>query len=397
MTVSQAAPKLRICIATGRYYRNGETFVNRHVTHLFGGNSVVLCGRRTAQDPLGRPVFSRARAHLNPVDLLTAPWQLWNNHSRYRAPFVPYGRARARLERFLRDHVVDVVLAEFGSQAVSVWPLARDMGLPVFAYFRGRDASRYLRVPSRVEGYRRMMPELAGVFSESRFLLDNLAKVGLQHLNSHVVHSGTDIDAFGPKNKTIGKILFVGRFVEKKAPLLTLKSFLAIAEKHPHATVHFIGNGPLLSACCDHARRSRFRDRVMFHGHLAADKVVNHLADADILALHSVTGRDGETEGLPVAIQEAMASGVAVLSTEHAGIPEIIKHNETGVLVKERDAAAMAAALDRMLSNPEWTRALGTAAREFACSQLDYRQLYARVEAVIRAGAASQSRSTGAV
>ncbi|MCC5974845.1 MAG: glycosyltransferase, partial [Rubellimicrobium sp.] len=194
----------RICIATGRYPRSGETFVNRHIAALSGGNTVVLCGRQTAPDPQGKPVFSRLRATLNPVDLALLPWQLWTNHRRYSAPFVPFGRNRAALERFLTDQRVDAVLAEFGSQAVSLWPVTQALGLPLFAYFRGRDASKYLRHPARVEGYRRMMPHLAGVFAVSRFLLDNLAQHGIVHPDAHVVPSGTDLEAFRPGDKQAG-------------------------------------------------------------------------------------------------------------------------------------------------------------------------------------------------
>ncbi len=380
---TEVTGSVKLCISTGRYFRGGETFVNRHIEHLFGGNTVVVCGRQTGQNTLNKPVFSRAQAHLNPLDLVTAPLQLLQNHHRYSAPFVPFKGATARLERFLRDHEVDAILAEFGSQAVSIWPVARAMGLPVFSYFRGRDASLYLQNAYRVEGYRRMMPELAGIFAVSDFLLRNLAEHGLRHANSHVVPSGTDTQAFKPGVKRAGQMLYVGRFVEKKAPRLTLESFLSVAAKHPHARLDFVGDGPLLATCRALAETSPFGDRVTFHGRQSPHQVQQHLAQTDIFVLHSVTGKDGETEGLPSAIQEAMAAGAAILSTRHAGIPELVEQDVTGALVDELDGSALVAAMDRMLGTPEATRQMGQTARTTAEERIDFRGLYRHVEAVI--------------
>ncbi len=374
----------RLCIATGRYVRSGETFVNRHIERLFGGNTVVVCGRRTGQDTLGKPVFSRLQGVLNPGDIVLAPWHLFQNHRKYRAPFVPFGTSRHRLVAFLERERVDAVLAEFGSQAVSIWPVCKAMGIPVFTYFRGRDASRYLQTASRVEGYRRMMPNLAGVFAVSQFLLDNLAAHGLVHPNAHVVPSGTDVEAFTPGEKTPGQMLFVGRFVEKKAPRLTLESFLSVAQRHPNARLDMVGDGPLLNACKALAASSGHGGSVVFHGRQSSLQVRAHLARADIFVLHSVTGQDGETEGLPSAIQEAMAAGAAILSTRHAGIPELVEEGVSGVLVDEMDATGMSEAMNAMLADPVTTRQMGARARDTALERVDYRRLYQKVETVIR-------------
>ena len=383
----------RLCIATSRYPRAGETFVMRHVDELAGGNTVVVCGRRTGKAEQDKAVFSRVEAFLNPADMVTAPWHLWRNHRFYSAPFVPFGSGRRQLAAFLGREGVDAILAEFGSQAVLHWPLARELGIPIFSYFRGRDATKYLRSAQRLEGYRRMMPNLAGVFAVSRFLLDNLAANGLAHPNSHVVPSGVDTRLFRPGEKRRGQMLFVGRFVEKKAPLLTLDCFLEVADRHPQARLDFIGHGPQLAACKARATRSRHRERVVFHGWQSHAQVREHLARADLFVLHALTAKDGETEGLPSAIQEAMACGAAILSTRHAGIPELVQDRVTGRLVDEGNAAGFAAAMESMLSDPDATRRMGAQARATAEERVDYRALYRQVEAVI--GAALEPEPEG--
>ncbi len=373
----------RLCVATGRYMRGGETFVNRHIEHLFGGNSVVLCGRETGENRLRKPVFSRLQAAMNPHDLATAPFHLWRNHQRYSAPFVPYGKGRAALLRFLADEGVEAILAEFGSQAVSLWPVAQAAGLPLFSYFRGRDASKYLRHPVRVEGYRRMMPELSGIFAVSQFLLDNLAAHGLAHPNAHIVPSGTDVQFFQPGTKQAGRMVFVGRFVEKKAPRMALDSFLHLAERYPQARLDMVGQGPELAACKAAAATSPHAGRITFHGQRSAQDIRALLAEGDIFVLHALTGRDGETEGMPSAIQEAMAAGMAILSTRHAGIPLVVRDGEHGVLCDEGDSTGFTTAMETLLADPNRTRAMGVASRQGAEDLFDYRKLYAHVERVI--------------
>ena len=383
--MAPSRPPLRIAIATSRFPRKSETFVLRHVRLLGGGHTVVVCWRRS--DPAEgeeRPLFSRWQALCaSPIDLLLTPFHLWRNWRRYRSPLVPFGQPRQRLLAFLRDQSVDVILAEFGSQAVLMWPLARQLGVPLFSYFRGRDASKYLRSRWRLSGYRRMMPQLAGVFCVSSFLARNLAAAGLAHPNLHVIPSGVDTEQFRPGAKTAGMIVFAGRFVEKKSPLLVIESFLRLSAKYPHASLHLVGQGPLHRACRRRAARSSAGSRIVFHGWQSHAQLRHLLAAAEIFALHAVTGHDGETEGMPSVIQEAMACGAAILSSRHAGIPDVVEHGRSGYLVAERDLAGTVEALDVLLSDPAHTRCLGDHARRVAEAELDFRHLYQRVEDVM--------------
>jgi glycosyltransferase involved in cell wall biosynthesis len=98
-----------------------------------------------------------------------------------------------------------------------------------------------------------------------------------------------------------------------------------------------------------------------------------------------VTAEDGNTEGLPTSIQEAMACGAAVVSTRHAGIPEAIEEGETGLMVDEHDLAGFTAALRTLLADPALTARLGAAARAIALQRFDIDKLHARLEAMILA------------
>lgn len=373
---------MKIAIATSDYFVPGETFINRHIAEMFGGNTCVICGRHNGQDPLGKPLFVR-RAPLSLPDRLTMPFAALRGAALHGTSRLPFGAGRKALARFLRDQKADAILAEFGTQALVVAELGNEMGLPVLTYWRGTDASAALRSRQRVRSYRLMMPRLAGMVSVSRFLLDNLAAHGVTHPNAHVVPSGVDITRFTPGRKRPGSFLAVGRMVEKKAPQVTLRAF-ARAAKGRDAHLTFIGDGPLLEPNKALAKELGIAGQVTFTGALPHDRVREHLETTEIFLQHSVTAKNGNTEGLPTAIQEALACGCITLSTRHAGIPEAVEHGVNGLLTEEWDETGFAAAITRILDDPD-RDAMARAARATAEAKFDNAKGLAKVEDIIRA------------
>ncbi|MHA7875530.1 glycosyltransferase [Roseivivax sp.] len=373
---------MRAAIGTSDYHVPGETFINRHIAHLFGGDTCVIAGRWDGANPYDKPVFER-RARMAAGDLAQMPfWTGWNR-LRHKTTRLPFGAQKRALAQFLRDQKVEVILAEFGTQALALAPLANEMGLPIFSYFRGTDASKALR-PARMQAaYRLMMPRLAGVISVSQFLLDNLAAHGVRHPNAHVIPSGVDVRRFTPGTTRPLSCLAVGRFVEKKAPLTTLQSFAEATRDLPEARLDFVGDGPLYQAARDEAARLGVGDKVTFHGAQPHDFVRQKLSETEFFLQHSVTAADGNTEGLPTAIQEAMAAGCITVSTRHAGIPEAIDEGETGFLVEEHDAGGFTRAMARAFTAPDRAE-MAARARAVAEARFDNDRLLAKLETTIR-------------
>ena len=102
--------------------------------------------------------------------------------------------------------------------------------------------------------------------------------------------------------------------------------------------------------------------RILFHGVQPHDTVRRMMSEASIFLQHSVTTPDGNTEGLPVSVLEAMSAGLCVVSTRHSGIPEAVIDSESGLLVDEHDTEAMAQVLDHALADPAMCAGLGDAA-----------------------------------
>ena len=370
-----------LAIATGILGKATETGVRRHVALLFGGNTVVLCERREPGHADTRPTFVQ-----HPEGVLEqVEFQLGKpvNSLRYRSSGVPFGRKRRDLEAFLRAHRVAAILAEFGHIGCNLAPIGQALGIPVLVYFRGFDASKRLREPRIVARYRAAMPRLAGVVAVSQFLLDNLAAHGINHPNTAVIPTGVDVSLFAPAEKDPHLVLAVGRIVAKKAPLITLNAFAEAARDNPSHRLEIIGDGEMRPAAEAHAAALGLGDRVIFHGLKDHAFVRDRLARAAIFLQHSVTAEDGNTEGLPTSIQEAMACGCAVVSTRHAGIPEAIDEGATGLLVDEHDAAGFATALRALLADPALTARLGAAAHATALERFDIDKLHARLEAMI--------------
>ena len=292
---------------------------------------------------------------------------------------------RRRIETFLREQKVFAILAEFGHLGSSFAPIGARLGIPVFVYFRGFDASKRLSSPLRVLSYKAAIPKLAGYFSVSQSLLDNLAAKGIRHPNSHVIPSGVDTRLFAPGDKDPDLLLAVGRMIPKKAPLTTIEAFARVAADAPTRRLEMIGDGPLLQDARRFAAERGVGDRIAFLGTQPHAVVREKMASAAIFLQHSVTDAEGNEEGLPIAIQEAMASGAVVISTRHAGIPDAVVEGETGFLVDEGDLDGYAAALRVVLADDALRARLAAAARLRAETVFDTRVLQGRLETIIAA------------
>lgn len=376
-------PQGRLAIVTSVVGKSTEISQRRHINQLFGGETAIVCysvqpGFETDKPMLHvtrRPPGIGPRAELE----LGKAW----NTLRWRASGVPFGQVRQRVEDFLRANRCFAILAEFGHLGSSFAPIGAALGIPVFVYFRGFDASKRLSSPLRVLSYKAALPRLAGYFAVSQSLLDNLAAKGIRHPNSHVIPSGVDTGLFAPAEKDPGLLLAVGRMIPKKSPLTTIAAFASAAG--PGHRLEMIGDGPLLEPARTEAARLGVADRVHFLGLQPHGVVREKMARAAVFLQHSVTDAEGNEEGLPIAIQEAMASGAVVISTRHAGIPDAVESGADGLLVAEGDLAGYKAALAAVLGDDALRLRLAEAARRRAVEKFDTRVLHRKVEEVILA------------
>lgn len=318
-----------------------ETFIRRHMEQLLPDGTVVITD--TAGGPYG--------GHWNvncPVLVLEG-----------RQP----GERAGQAELFLRRHKVQVLLGEYLNESLSWLPVARQATVRFFAHAHGYDVSQMLRDPKWRAEYQKY-DEADGIITMSQVSRSRLVELGLNGTKIHVIPYGVDVPDEPVKRpgRDVVRCVAVGRMVAKKAPILTLAAFWRAAQIRPDLRLDYVGGGELLPAARQFIRAFDLEKQVTLHGPQPKDVVDRVLDQGDIFLQHSITDPEtGDEEGLPVAVLEAMAHGLPVLSTRHAGIPEAVLDGDTGYLVEEGDDVGMAEQLLSLTRDSELRHRLGQA------------------------------------
>jgi glycosyltransferase involved in cell wall biosynthesis len=195
-------------------------------------------------------------------------------------------------------------------------------------------------------------------------------------------YNGVDLERFRPADGDDGvTILHVGRLVEKKGTAVLLRAFAQLKAAHPEARLRIVGDGPLLTRLKRMAGELGLRDSVVFAGTLNPDQIAAEMRKTAMLAAPSLTARDGDSEGLPNVVVEAMASGLPLVATDHGGISEAVADGESGFLVDEGEHEPLARRLAELLSDAAPRGRMGAAGRRIAEERFDAARQMALLEA----------------
>lgn len=191
-------------------------------------------------------------------------------------------------------------------------------------------------------------------------------------------------------------VLSVGRFVEKKGFDDGLRAVAALRDQGVAVRYTLVGEGPLRSALQREASRLGLGESVAFVGALARDRLRQHLGQADVLLAPSRTASNGDQEGIPVVLMEAMATGMPVVASRHSGIPELVRNEESGLLADERDIHVLGTHLRRLAADPDLRVAIGRRARRLVERQHDQERLTEELVGHYRRVIAERARRRGA-
>lgn len=269
------------------------------------------------------------------------------------------------LRRFLRRHRVEVVMGEYLDYSIPWIDAAQSAGCRFFAHAHGHDVSGRLTEPRWRDAYRRYA-DTGGVITINQPSRLALIDVGIPAEKVHVVHYGVHVAPHlakpRPSDDRTLSCIAVGRMVPQKAPILLLDSFRRAFLEEPRLHLHYVGSGPLLAAVEEFVIAFGLQEAVTLHSWKSNADVRTMMREATMFLQHSmVDPHTGDAEGLPLAILEAMAEGLPVVSTIHTGIPEAVVEAHTGFLVAEGDSAGMADRILRIAFDPELRDRLGIA------------------------------------
>lgn len=274
-----------------------------------------------------------------------------------------------KVEEFLLREKPDLIHAHFGYNAVNILPVVRKLNIPMIVTFHGYDASPMIHSKP---AYYKLLPELLEyckkiiiVSNHMRFVLPLTAE---QQKKLVIYPCPVDADYFSPldmksKPGEIG-ILHSGRLVPKKGVTDLARVFHEVVKTHPQTRLDLIGEGPELQKINLLCNELNISDKVHIHGQQPQSVVRDFIGGTDIFVLNSRTAENGDMEGSPVTILEAMSMGKAVISTKHAGIPDLIENEKNGLLVDEKDNEGLLNAINRLIEEPRLRYKLGQNARQ---------------------------------
>ncbi len=194
-----------------------------------------------------------------------------------------------------------------------------------------------------------------------------------------VIHCGVDTQVFQPRPGAVRSmdaggpfsILCTGTLHEVKGQSYLVEACRLLDRRGIGFVCHFVGDGPDCGALAEQIARAGLSNRILLHGRRTREQIADLLATVDVVVAPSVPTKSGKREGIPVVLMEAMSSGVPVVASRISGIPELVEHEQSGLLAPPRDASALAEALERLYADPELRQRLGREGRATVLREFD--------------------------
>lgn len=311
------------------------------------------------------------------------------NPLRHGKQAINFGFLYSCLPLINRDTSFDVVHCHFGDKGLLAlaW---REMGLiagPISTVFHAHELAGLSDKAGR-QLYKPLLRSNTLLLPISRRWQQRLIHWGAQPVRTIVHHMGVDLTKFeymphSPRSDAPIQILSVGRLTEQKGYEYAIRA-VALLQHMTNRELSYtiVGAGELEQELKKLVADLGIAGIVHFAGPQPQDVVCSYLRAAHIFLLPSVTAANGFQEGIPVALMEAMAAGIPVVTTRHSGIPELVEHEVTGFLADERDPQALATDMLRVISTPMIAEQVTAAARAKVENEFQTQRLNSGLEAI---------------
>lgn len=380
------------------YPRFSETFIVNEILELERrGLDIRIYSLRKPDDGRFHAALARVKANvvyvpqypeMEPQRIETAHQIVRDTYPDQYAAVYEYSLAKGHtyaIKRFLQagyvaghllQHPVDAMHAHFASSATRVANLVqRLIGLP---YSFTAHAKDIFHEEVNHESLKNKIREARFVVTVSDFNQMYLQDI-MENEPADIrrLYNGIDLTRFRP-NPEISKrpelIVSVGRLVEKKGFDVLIRACRHLENWEIPFQCEIIGKGNLNKPLQGLIAQLDLQDSVQLVGPRSQDEVLEAYQEASLFALPCVIGEDGNRDGLPTVLLEAMATALPVVSTSLTGVPEIIDHEQNGLLIPPNDDEALARALAELLTNQQQRLAFGNAARAKVEDEFDVRK-----------------------
>ncbi len=330
-----------------------NTFIYQEVTGLAINHEVaILTTNRVNEIQFPFENVTVVNHHRgNVLDRIFRTLQGWDIESSFRNQAFRKGMLQT-----IAEVQPDVIHCHFGWESWLVLMNLEEQKIPIFIHFHGFDASFKLESKRYVNTLKRLFArkDVTPIFCSDTMRKAVEAKVGnIEH--GHVLYYGTDISRFNRTQVVENQIftfLQISSFAEKKGHIYTINAFAKFLKDNPSldAKLQFAGVGEYFEAMKILVNTLNLNEKVIFLGAVNQDEAKRLLEQSNCFVHHSITAENGDQEGIPNAIMEAMAMQLPILSTRHSGIPELVADGVNGYLVAEKDVNDYALKMKKILS-----------------------------------------------
>jgi colanic acid/amylovoran biosynthesis glycosyltransferase len=279
----------------------------------------------------------------------------------------------------------DVIICQFGDLSFRIPEDFLNHNIPYITCIRGSDITQGIH--KKIKRYKLLFARSDLFLPVCNYFKTKIESLGCPAEKVKVHNSSIDCDAFPYSMRSVKKwqtieLISVGRLVEKKGRKRLLQALAIIRRVYPHVHLTLIGNGDQRDFLEQYVCRLGLSKNVTFIYQASQAEVRDALSKAHIFILTSETASDGNEEGIPNALKEAMAAGVPVVATDHAGNSELIKHKKNGILIPEKDPHATAHAVFYLLSHQHAWKAMTQKARKTS-ELFDRKRLAEELETIL--------------
>ena len=302
-------------------------------------------------------------------------------------PWKISARETKTLQGVLADVNAQLLHVYFGHIAVLLLPLLETWSKPTLVSFHGADVLVDMHKPAYKRATQQMLAAVKRVLVRSESLRRAVTDLGCPREKIEIQRTGIPLEEFPFGERTAPpngewRLLQAGRLIEKKGIATSLRAFAKFHQMFPNSAMTIAGEGPQLQQLQALVKQLGIASAVFFAGFVSQNELRKHFYSSQMFLHPSETGRDGNQEGVPNSMLEAMATGLPVFATRHGGIPEAVEDGVSGILIDERDDEALAHAIISAAQHPERLTQMGRGAAEHVAKKFEQGEQTRRLEEV---------------